>query len=250
MSIVATSNKFRTDDVEEAIPVDVSMPLHNAMELYVIYGEAGLEALLNVDYTITLNEADWSNFVFTPLESLIDKINAQIAAEPTDRNTVLMVRELPLTTPSTPQASRDTTFVSREHDRTIMRFQQIEEQLARAIKGDINDEDFVPITFPSWSASAVIAWHPTTPGLLVNSDSAVFYGKSAYEIAVEEGFVGDEAAWLASLVSTVPGPPGAVNTIVPGIGISVDLTNPAAPVVTNTGPATGQIIALILGLAI
>jgi hypothetical protein len=39
-------------------------------------------------------------------------------------------------------------------------------------------------------------------------------GASAYDIAVEEGFVGSEAAWLASLVgppgadSTVPGPPG------------------------------------------
>lgn len=39
-------------------------------------------------------------------------------------------------------------------------------------------------------------------------------GKSAYEVAVDNGFVGTEAAWLASLegpegpVSTTPGPPG------------------------------------------
>ncbi|MFC0626172.1 hypothetical protein [Kribbella deserti] len=33
-------------------------------------------------------------------------------------------------------------------------------------------------------------------------------GKSAYDVAVENGFGGTKAAWLASLVSTEPGPPG------------------------------------------
>ncbi|MBP2208150.1 hypothetical protein JOJ86_005876 [Rhodococcus percolatus] len=36
-------------------------------------------------------------------------------------------------------------------------------------------------------------------------DAAQSSGKSAYEIAVQNGFVGNEAAWLASLVSDVPG---------------------------------------------
>jgi hypothetical protein len=46
-------------------------------------------------------------------------------------------------------------------------------------------------------------------------------GASAYDIAVEEGFVGSEAAWLASLV----GPPGADSTV-PG---------PAAVEIVNHG---------------
>ena len=45
-----------------------------------------------------------------------------------------------------------------------------------------------------------------------------YRGPSAYQVAVEEGFEGTEAEWLATLVgpegaaSTVPGPPGAVPT--------------------------------------
>ena len=43
----------------------------------------------------------------------------------------------------------------------------------------------------------------TTPSGSVGAD-----GASAYEVAVAEGFVGDEAAWLASLVGP-QGPPGS-----------------------------------------
>lgn len=53
-------------------------------------------------------------------------------------------------------------------------------------------------------------------------------GKSAYEIAVENGFVGDETAWLASLV----GDPGVVQSIVQGSGVSVDATDPANPIIS------------------
>lgn len=63
-------------------------------------------------------------------------------------------------------------------------------------------------------------------------------GDSAYEIAVENGFVGDEAAWLASLEGPqgVPGDDGAdgvdgqVVDIGEGTHFLVDATDPAHPV--------------------
>jgi len=53
-------------------------------------------------------------------------------------------------------------------------------------------------------------------------------GASAYDVAVANGFVGTQAQWLASLASTVPGPPGdglridgtvATYTALPTVGV-------------------------------
>lgn len=80
-------------------------------------------------------------------------------------------------------------------------------------------------------------------------------GKSAYEIAVDNGFEGDEDAWLASLVGPQgdegpqgpegpegpQGPAGAdgsdgadgvIQTIVAGDGVDVDDTDPANPIIS------------------
>lgn len=77
-------------------------------------------------------------------------------------------------------------------------------------------------------------------------------GKSAYEIAVDNGFEGTEEEWLASLVGPEgpPGPPGAdgkdgapgeqgppgepgvVQSIQAGTGIVVDDSDPAVPVIS------------------
>lgn len=84
-------------------------------------------------------------------------------------------------------------------------------------------------------------------------------GASAYEIAVENGFVGTETEWLASLVGPqgepgapgadgqdgAPGAPGAdgadgkdgapgvVQSIIAGDGLTVDDTDPANPVIST-----------------
>lgn len=57
-------------------------------------------------------------------------------------------------------------------------------------------------------------------------------GKSAYEIAVENGFEGTEEEWLTSLI----GPPGVIQTVVPGDGVAVDSTDPANPIISVTSP--------------
>lgn len=69
-------------------------------------------------------------------------------------------------------------------------------------------------------------------------------GLSAYEIAVANGFVGDEASWLASLVGAdgadgAQGPPG--NDGAPGVDGSDGATGPAGPGLP-AGGTTGQMI--------
>ncbi len=60
-------------------------------------------------------------------------------------------------------------------------------------------------------------------------------GKSAYEVAVEDGFVGDETAWLASL----KGDPGDAATIAVGTVTTVNPGDPA--VVTNVGTSDAAV---------
>lgn len=70
------------------------------------------------------------------------------------------------------------------------------------------------------NSSAVVLESPPSVGLravltpvLIGEDGAE--GKSAYQVAVDEGFVGDEAAWLASLIG--PAGPGADLTASNGV---------------------------------
>lgn len=60
-------------------------------------------------------------------------------------------------------------------------------------------------------------------------------GKSAYEVAVEDGFVGDETAWLASL----KGDPGDAATIAVGTVTTVNPGDPAT--VTNVGTSDAAV---------
>lgn len=71
-------------------------------------------------------------------------------------------------------------------------------------------------------------------------------GESAYQVAVRNGFTGTEQQWLMSLRGRVErittfggGGGGRVQSIVPGIGIAVDNTDPANPVVSATGGGGG-----------
>lgn len=169
MAIVADTNIRRYEDVEELVDVSVDMPLFSTGEVYVLYGEAGLPATLNVDYTLTLNEDTYNDFVLTPLESLITKIDAQITAEPTDRNTILIVRSLDYLTTATTASVQDKRYVSREFDRIAMRFQQLDEWSARVPALNINNEDTYDLELPPWEAGAVLSWHPTDKRLINNA---------------------------------------------------------------------------------
>lgn len=210
MSILPTSNIRRYDDVEELVDISVSLPLFTTDTLAVYYGEAGLDAIENVDYEIILNETDYSNFTFRPLASLITKINAQIVAEPTDRNTILLVRILPAETDAEPASVRSTQFVSKEFDRIAMRFQQLDEQISRAVLLSIlNEDNTYDLTLPPWRAGKALAWH-LTDKKLVTTDDSVFQG-----------------------IQGPQGDPGVVQSLVEGPGITINSTDPAHPIISG-----------------
>lgn len=78
-------------------------------------------------------------------------------------------------------------------------------------------------------------------------------GLSAYQSALNNGFVGTEVEWLASLEGApgAPGTPGAgqVISVVPGAGISVDNSDPANPIVAATGGSGGGMTLFSLSAA-
>jgi hypothetical protein len=87
--------------------------------------------------------------------------------------------------------------------------------------------------------------------MTATSPSAAYLrGASAYDVAVAEGFVGTEAEWLASLTSTVPGPPGTTtwagitgvpSTFAPSAHKSSHATGGSDPLTpSDIGAATAQ----------
>ncbi len=70
-------------------------------------------------------------------------------------------------------------------------------------------------------------------------------GKSAYEIAVDHGYVGAETDWLTSLHSTVPGPPSTVPGPPNTLTIGTVVEGPVADAVIS-GTAPSQTLSLML----
>lgn len=123
----------RYEDIEAGTPISVPYPLYEALDIQVYYGFAAQLAVYNTDYTITLGE-DFDTFTLTPTAALRAKIDALIVADPAnEENYITVRRRLDYLTDSTAAAVRYTPFTSREFERTVLRFQQIQEQLNRCI---------------------------------------------------------------------------------------------------------------------
>lgn len=134
------------------VPISCDWPLYSEDECFVFYGQESLAAVLNTDFTVDLDAPNYNTFSITPLASLLTKINDLIAANPEEEfNYITVRRTLLMDTSVLPESVRLTAFVSREFERTAMRFQQIEEQLLRAIKMPENvaadGDDFVGVSF-------------------------------------------------------------------------------------------------------
>lgn len=118
--IIDTDVEKSYTNVATGTPISVDMPLDTADELRVYYGSTRILAVLNVDYTITLNDVDFSDFVFTPLASLLTKIAAELAG-----NVVYLNRLLPLTSDLSENDSYFRQKLVKAIDRMMMRFQQV-----------------------------------------------------------------------------------------------------------------------------
>lgn len=229
MSILASSNIRFYLNVVELVDVDVSMGLYTAETLDVYYGNAGILAINNVDYEIVLNEVDYSNFVFRPFESLIDKIDALIASDVTEQNVVLLSRILPLETDAEPASARSSQFVANEFTRIAMQFQQLQSQLDRA---------FVMSQQAVLDPLAVIElpWPPPEDGV-----PAYDLANNTFKWATLQGGVGPAGP---AGPAGAPGTPGTNGTN----GIDGGIGNPIATLDTATGlPATVIASSLALG---
>lgn len=119
-------------NVTAGTPVAVDIPAFTADEVFVYYGKNGLTAVHGADYTLAL-ALDFNTITVTPTSALIAKINALIAADPTETNFITVRRQLDHLTEATAAGVRYTQFTAREFDRLAMRDQQLEEQLNRAL---------------------------------------------------------------------------------------------------------------------
>lgn len=119
-------------DVVTGQEISVNIQLYRAEEVFVYYGNAALVAVANTDFAVTLSP-DFNTFTLEVLAPLKAKIDALIAADATETNFIVVRRELDNTTEATPAGVRTTEFTSREFDRTVMRLQQIDERLSRAL---------------------------------------------------------------------------------------------------------------------
>lgn len=133
MAIATEITARRYEDVSANIGISVDFPLYEASDIQVIYGKSSLLAVLNVDYQLALSE-DFDTFTLTPTSALLDKINALVLGSSSEENYIVIKRVLDYTTEATAAGVRYTPFTSREFERTIMRFQQIQEELDRAFK--------------------------------------------------------------------------------------------------------------------
>lgn len=151
-------------NVAAGVPISVPYPLYEALDVRVVYGIEALVAVYNTDYTISLGD-DFDTFTLTPTAALISKIRALMLANPDEVNYVTVRRRLGYLTDATAAAVRYTPFTAREFDRTALRFQQIQEQLNRALTLKQNFVGSVAVELPAPSAGRSLVWNADEDGI-------------------------------------------------------------------------------------
>lgn len=173
-------------DIIAATPINCDWPLFAEDEVQVIYGSAAIVAELNVDYTVTLDAPNYNTFTVTPLTALINKINELISEDEEDIeiNYVTIRRVLDYETPVETESVRQTAFIKREFERTAMRFQQLAEQIARAL------------LFPASEVGDVEAGLNVLPAKALRANKAVICDEEGNVTVSSEGY--EDQAALAS----------------------------------------------------
>lgn len=122
-------------DIETGVEIPVAIPVFTVEEIEVTYGRSALPTVRNIDYTVELlDPTNFNTFKITPLAAFLTKINNLIAADPTEINAAYIRRVLDYKTSATADGVKNTPYTAREFDRTVARFQQIKEALARCVK--------------------------------------------------------------------------------------------------------------------
>lgn len=228
MAVGTDTVAVRYENVSAGTPISVPYPVYETTDVYVYYGLASLLAVRGVDYTLTL-EDDFDTFTLTPTASLVNKIDALIAADPAEENYITVRRTLDYLTESTPPNVRYTPFTSREFDRTALRFQQIDEKLNRAITLAPNYVGDQPL----------IVLGPALPGraLMFNDDATqVVPGPTSDEIQSAQSYAEiaqDSAEIATSAAASLAGRVSQVGSIAALAALDVN-TNTAVVLVHPT----------------
>lgn len=156
------------------VDINCPFPMYDGLEIQVLYGAAGLVAVLDVDYTIALNFPNFEDFIVTPLVALTNKISDLIVADTTgsEVNSITIRRVLPYLTSITPESARQTEFLSREIDRVWCALMQMNENVHRSIvlnprRIGADSDNF---TIPEPSANAAIVWSADATTLVNGPD--------------------------------------------------------------------------------
>lgn len=173
MAVATDTVAANFQDVVSGTPLNCAFPLYDETEVDVLYGQGGIAATLNVDYTVIIAE-DFNSFTVTPLDSLLTKINALIAANDLETNSVTIRGDIGYETSSSPELIRASTFLAREIDRITVRCQQLREAIQRSIKvsslfvGSVASN----FMFPSPLANRAIVWNDDGTALINGPNAA------------------------------------------------------------------------------
>lgn len=165
MAVAIELTAKRYEDIVANVEITVPLYAFDADTVYVYYGLASLEAVRNVDFTVELAPDQFNTFVLTPTTSLLTKINALIALDPTETNFITVRRSLDYKTATTPDAVRYTPFTSSEFDNIALRFQQVAEQLSRTVTLPLTFVGDEALTLPVPEANRTLAWNAEATGL-------------------------------------------------------------------------------------
>lgn len=121
-------------NVVAATPVNCNWQLYDEEELVVIYGYYALTAVLDTDYTVDIDEEDYT-FTVTPTAALIAKIDALIAADEEDveTNYITVRRQTDMLSSVTPENVKGVKLLAKEIERMWLAIQEADEKLARAV---------------------------------------------------------------------------------------------------------------------
>jgi hypothetical protein len=122
MSVSTTASSQQYSGVTAGVPLNFNYPVHADTEIsVVIVNTENTVAVPTTDYVVTLAD-DFASCTITPTASLVTKC---------DGDDIIVKRTLPLTTDlNIPINSRlNEQRVTKEFDRTVMRFQQLKRQI-------------------------------------------------------------------------------------------------------------------------
>lgn len=131
MAVQTTDVELRFDNVATGVALQCGIKIQSVTSVYVVYGIARIAAAEG-DVEIVKSEIDDNLFTVTPQASLLVKINALIASDPNEANRVYVGRRLAYTTDFTETDAFLRQRIADEFDRTIMRFQQLANDVAAA----------------------------------------------------------------------------------------------------------------------